>query len=656
MSVVHRWCCCLIILAFAASWLSAGETLRSPDGRVVVEVALHAEQPRWSVHFRERPVITDSALGLEIARVAPTGHVLLGSSRAQGDSTWKPVWGPLREIRDRYHELTLHLRTSDGLLIDVILRAYDEGVALRYRVPAQDGRTTVTISRRLSGYRFAADHLIHQCRDYSYGTTRISTMKRSEGAVTIDLGDGRFAALTDADRRDFPVVSWRRQPGDLPILLGDLHSPADGTLPFATSWEVLLLGDGPVGLHRSRHLVSNLNPPCAIADTTWIKPGNAICQVRNARMVTDELKTVLDFASRNNLPYLEIDHSWSGAETRWTPAEIDFFAANHSPFWQDKPEWRQNVGGGLSASATGWVPFRPKADSGGNYVDLDVPALCAYGASLNPPVGVCLYVRCILLREFGGDHLMDEVFTTYARWGVAGIKPGFVPAGSQRDERTITQMVAGAAKHRLIAVIHDAYLPSGLSRTYPNLVNSEGVAGEEAEPSIAQPLKSLHDVMLPFTRGLMGPFDYTPEFYKKSKTHCHQVAMIGVYDGRSSLRGGRRAWSPGGVGGEEIAFIRRYPGLFDQEHVVTDLGRQVTIARRDGRSWFVATLGGPQAVTADLTLDFLTPGVRYRASIHHDVPGALHSATDTRIVAADTTLPLRLEADGGQVMIIDPLE
>ncbi len=263
----------------------------------------------------------------------------------------------------------------------------------------------------------------------------------------------------------------------------------------------MILGDGPADLHRNRHLVANLSPPCAIADTSWIRPGQAICQVRNARMVTSELKPVLDFASANNIPYLEIDHSWCGAETRWTPEQIDFFARNHGPFWKDKPDWRNNVGGCLTAPAKGWVPFRPKADSGGNYVDLDIPALVAYGNSLKPRVGICVYVRGEVLKEFGGEHAIDDVFKVYESWGLAGIKPGFVPPSTQANESAIAYLVKKAAEHKLIVCIHDAYLPSGLSRTYPNLMNIEGVAGEEAEPSIDPAVKSLHDVMLPFTRG-----------------------------------------------------------------------------------------------------------------------------------------------------------
>ncbi len=635
------------------------ETVRSPDGRIEVSVGLDEGRPGWSVSFDGAPLLHRGALGVElaeapfqppfeIARVATNGH----------DAVWRPVWGAWSEVRDRWYGLTVTFREAAGArrTFEVEVRAYAEGVGLRYGFSKQPGLARLAVKKRLSEYRFAADPRVWQCRNYEYGTKTVATMSKSEGAVTVDAGGGRLVALTDADRGDFSQVSWERRKDVPGTIVGTLHSVATGAVPWRTSWEAAIVGDSPGALFAHRRLVENLNPPCAIADPSWIRPGRAICQVRNTRMVTSELKALADFASANRMDYLEIDHSWSGAETKWTPEEIALFEANHSKFWNDKTEWRRNVGGDPTAVAKGWVPFRPKADTGGNFVDLDVPALCAYGRSLNPPVGVCLYVRGAVLKEFGGEHAIDDVFATYARWGVAGVKPGFVPPASQANERAITYMVRKAAEHRLIVCIHDAYYPSGLSRTYPNLVNVEGVAGEEAEHSIPPAIRGLHDVMLPFTRALMGPVDYTPEFYKKDsiKTHCHQVAMLGVYPGRASMRGGMRTWSPGGGGGPEIEFVRRLPGLFDEERTFARLGERVTVARRKGATWYVAGMGDGTARSFDLPLDFLSPGVAYEARIFSDAPDGPSAVATRRAVDASTILPVRMEPNGGHLAILEP--
>jgi len=637
----------------------AGQTVRSPDGRIAATIVLKEGRPYWTVTHGDSPVIHQGLLGVETAPDNLSGvYEVAGTETASGDSTWRPVWGDRSEVPDRYRELTVKLRETAGKrrVFHVILRAYDEGVGLRYHFPSQPDLPQVTIKRRLTEYRFTANHAIYQCRNYEYGTVKIDSMSRSEGAVTVDLGDGRFAALTDADRSNFPVVFWHHAKDQPCTILGGLHSAAVGQPPFCTSWEVLMLAATAGKLYENRYLVDNLNPPCAIADPSWIRPGRAICQVRNTRMITGELKRLADFASAHKFDYLEIDHSWCGAETRWTPQEIAFFDAHKPEFWLDKPEWRNNVGGNLLAPAVGWVPFRPKADSGGNFVDLNLEELVAYANRLSPKVGICVYVRGEALKEFGGEHAIEDVFATYEKWGLSGVKPGFVPSSSQQNERTIAYLVQKAAEHKLIACIHDAYLPSGLSRTWPNLVNVEGMAGEEAEHSIPPEIKSVHDVTLPFTRGLMGPLDYTPELYKKEsiKTHCHQAAMLSIYPGRTSVRGGMRQWSPGGTGGEEIEFVDKLPGLFDETRAFTKLGQYVTMARRRGETWFIASMSDGNRRTYPLPLDFLRPGVNYRAQIYTDVAGTRQAARVAKAVSSQSVVEIDMQPNGGHLMIVEP--
>lgn len=647
-----RVACACLCCALATA---GAETVRSPDGRIAVTVVLEDGHPRWSVTCGGEPLIRGGLLGIDSV---PGPFALKETARSAGDSTWPQVWGGRSLVRDRYHELTFKLVQAGGERreLDVVLRACDEGVACRYVVPAQDGLAQAVIRKRLTEYRFGSNRPVYQNRNLEYGTAGIDQMSKSEGCVTVDAGGGCFVSLTDADRADFSQVSWERKKDTPGTIIGSLHSPARGPTPFRTSWEVMIVGEGVAKLCENRHIVENLCPPCAIDDTSWIRPGEAICQVRNTRMVTAELEKLMDFASAHNIEQIEIDHSWCGAETKWTPEEIGFFERHKSKFWDDKPEWRDNVGGNPMTAAKGWVPFRPKADSGGNFVDLDVPALTARGRRLKPPVGVCLYLRAAVLREFGGEHAIEDVFATYQRWGVAGIKAGFVPPASQRDERAIAEMVRQAAAHRLIVVIHDAYYPAGLSRTFPNLVNVEGVAGEEAEHSIPPAMKSRHDVMLPFTRGLMGPLDYTPEMFKPVKTHAHQVAMLLVYQGRPSIRGGLKQWSQGGEGGREIEFLEKLPGLFDETRVFTELGKRVTVARRSGETWFVASMGDAEPRRFKLRLDFLVPGRRYRASVHADTPGNRKTSHTLRDVTSETLLPVAMEPNGGHLMIIGPIQ
>lgn len=648
----------LILLAALGAAIpgNAPETVQSPDGKVAVIAEVKDGRPVWSVAYGGHQIVRDGLLGVETMPENFCGtYTLVGTETSVGDTTWQPVWGFLSQVRDHYHELTLKLQETSPAQrrMHVVLRAYNEGVAVRYAFPQQPGLQEVTVKRLLTEFAFGRDHTIYSARDYQYGNATIATLRKSEGAVTVAVGGGQFVSLTDADRADFSVVSWHGKKDTAGTIVAAMHSPASGRLPFKTSWQAMVIGDTAGKLVENRHLVENLNPPCAIADTSWIRPGKAICQVYNVRMVTDEIKKLMDFGSAHGFDYLEIDHSWSGAETKWTPEESAHFEQHKGPFWDAHPEWRDHVKGDLLKPAKGYVPFRPHSFQGGNYVDLDIPALTAYGKRLKHPLGLCLYVRGALLKEFGGEHAIEEVFAHYEKWGVAGVKPGFVPSSSQQNERTIAYLVKKAAEHKLILCIHDAFLPYGLCRTYPNLVNVEGVAGEEAEPSIGPEIKSLHDILLPFTRGIMGSFDYTPQIYKNSKTHCHQVAMLGVYLGRASVRAGMKQWSPGGEGGAEIEFAEKMPGLTDEVHVTADLGQQVTVARRRGTNWYIASMSGPQARSYRYLLSFLPAGQAYRASIYSDTPGSRKAAHTQQTVTSQTVIPIAMEANGGHLMIIE---
>jgi len=641
----------VFICAIAAGWVYA-EEVSSPDGKIVLSSEVVSGKPQWGVRFNDKPLIVPGSLGVETESKAFSGAMtLLKTERTSGDSSWKPVWGDYATIRDQYNEMTLVLKNAEGHVMQLVFRAYNEGVALRYVFPKQSAVGTIKFRKLLTEFRFDNDGVVWQNRNYDYGKGGISKLIKSECNVTIDLGKERWVSLADADRSDFPEVAWERNK-DIPYTVSSsLRGFAESTLPFKTAWHVVIIGDKVAKLYENRYIVQNLNPPCAF-DTSWIRPGNAVSQVRNCERVTAEIKTLMDWASQHGIDYVEIDHSWNGAETKWTPEEIAKFEQNMEKGWEKRPEWRQNVKGDPRYAVKGWVPFRPHSFKvGGSYVDLNVKEACEYGKSLNPKVGLCVYVRGELLKEFGGEHAIDDVFKCYAEQGLAGVKPGFVPSGSQYNERMINTLIATAAKYKLIMSIHDSYYPSGLDRTFPNLMTVEGGAGDEAEHSVPPELKSVHDVCLPFTRILTGPFDYTPEIGRKSKTHCHQVALLG-YPGRATIRGGTKQWAPGGECGVEQEFAVRYGGgLFDDTHVFAEMGKYVTFARRKGKTWFIITIGGFDPVSYTLPLDFLEKGKAYKATIYSD-DNRKAKKSEASLVGG-SSVKIVTEQNGGHLMILE---
>jgi alpha-glucosidase len=271
-------------------------------------------------------------------------------------------------------------------------------------------------------------------------------------------------------------------------------------------------------------------------------------------------------------------------------------------------------------------------------------------------VGLCLYVEAEHTLRSVAD--LDGLFATYQSWGVAGLKPGFVPVGTQEDTRWIRRLVDTAARHRLWLCVHDEHVPDGMERTWPNLFISEGGGGQEGDHPVRQ------DVTLPFTRNLAGPFDYTPRLYTEGRSHAHMLAFLVVYPAPApTIRGGYPAWrgdASFGRGGEEIEFLRRVPVTWDETRVLdAAIGRRLVVARRSGESWFVGGMSGAAAEPVDVALSFLARGRRYAARVFRDEPQAdgpwRPARLETRTVDATGRLALAMEPAGGFVAILDPV-
>ncbi|HVX65725.1 MAG TPA: glycoside hydrolase family 97 catalytic domain-containing protein, partial [Bryobacteraceae bacterium] len=397
--------------------------------------------------------------------------------------------------------------------------------------------------------------------------------------------------------------------------------------------------------------VQNLNPPDAIADGRWIVPGKTISNEGNSDLQMAALKKIIDFAAPNGFKYLQLDWGWYGTEWAWTGQERETFRKTR-PDLADDPDWVRNTRADPYAVARGMVPYRSdwKAVT---YVDLDMAELIRYARERG--MGVCLYVEAAhTLRA----HDMEKLFATYEKWGVAGLKPGFVRYGTQENTEWIRNMVEIAARHHLWLCVHDAHLPDGMERTYPNLFIVEGGGGQEGDHTAA------HDVALPFTRALAGPFDFTPALYTQGKSHAHMLAFfVTLYAPAPTLRGGYRAWKETAgpaQGGEELEFLRRVPVTWDETRVLAaNVGHQIVVARRSGESWFVGGMAGGSPEIARLALSFLTPGRSYRATIFSDnaeaaKDGWCPTRREIRTVTSADSLEISMVKAGGVAIILEP--
>jgi len=368
-----------------------------------------------------------------------------------------------------------------------------------------------------------------------------------------------------------------------------------------TPWRLFVVGEKPGDLLERNFLLLNLNPPSVLVDTSWIKPGKAM---RDTTLTTANSKAIIDFAATAGLSYVHLDWKWYG---------------------------------GVEFEETGDILVRAP--------NLDLPEIVRHGREKN--VGLILYIdRRQLKRQ------RDEFFAMCERWGVKGVKIGFVDVGPQDETAWITATIRQAAAHHLMLNIHDGYRSTGLSRTWPNLMTVEGIRGNEHFPTAE------HNCTLPFTRYIAGAGDYTVCYYDKrlQTTHAHQLAMAVVsfsplqwifwYDRPSQYRG-----EP------EVEFFRRVPTVWDETRVVDGrIGQFATIARRSGDDWFIGTINGAASRRLQIPLHFLPSGKRYVAHLYADddaVPTATRVAVSTRPVDAQTTLDVSLRPSGGLAIWIE---
>jgi hypothetical protein len=617
----------LCIAAHAAAGPDTVERVASPDGHIVLELAhkLDAGGKRnlsYNVRYDGDVVVRDSRLALRLdnhlnenAMALPVDrHAdwfenlrVTGVHRASHDSTWTPVTGERARIRDHYEALTVDLVKDDNPLykLSVEVRAYDEGVALRFAFPENEKGAYYRILGEDTEFALPAGTRawFHGWAQGPYALMPLAHWPdEAERPLTLALPNGLSVALLEGRMVDYARTKFKLSPDKPDTLVTSMHAPADLISPFATPWRGIMIARRPGQLIEHDDFILNLNDASKIADTSWIKPGKIM---RVMSLTTKDAKANIDFAARHHLQYVLFDFKWYG---------------NAFSFDADATKVA--------------IP------------DFDLPGIIAYAKSKG--IGVWLYVN-----QQGLLAQSDTLFQTYRDWGVAGVKFGFVQVGSHRWTTWLEKTIQQAAAAHIMVNVHDDWRPTGEQRTWPNLMTAEGIRGNEEMPD------ATHNTVLPFVRFLAGPADYTICYYdpRIRTTHAHQLALAVVYYSPLQTlywydRPERSHDEP------ELAFWDRIPTTWDETRVPEgEPGRGVTIARRKGDEWFVGSITGNDARRVDLKLDFLPKGRSYEATIYADdpaAPTATHVGIRTRTVDAATVLRLDLPASGGQAIWLRP--
>lgn len=646
----------LSILGCQNSQYSKIET-SSPDKEVKVLFKILDGIPTYSIFFKSDQIVEASVLGFESYIKFEGGFKVISTSTRKFDNWWKPIYGENKKIHDNYNSMEIGLEElgERHRLINVAFRIYNEGIAFRYIIPKQKDTTIWKIKKELSTFKFVKGSKafpIYQT-EQTYSNLPIDIEKVNSGAflpLTIKLSKG-FASILEANVDNYPNMLLNN---DVEKGLNSrLYGEAEFSLPFSTPWRVITLASDEGKLIENESIILNLNPPCAIKNSSWIVTGKTISNDGSILLKTNELKKVVDFASENGFRYLQLDWGWYGTEVKWSDEQIKSFS-HIIPEKFKNSGWESNTRANPFKVGKGYFPYGwdERWKNSYTYVDLDIQELIEYAKRKN--VGICLYVEASrTLRSID----IDSLFGVYESWGLAGLKPGFVKYGTQENTQWIRNMVELAAKHHLLLCIHDARIPDGTTRTFPNLIINEGGGGQEGNHPVVQ------DVMLPFTRCLAGPFDYTPFIYTKGKSNAHMLSFFVVYYGPAqTMRGGYVAWHGKGnfgKGGEELEFLKRVPATWDETKVLNaKIGHQIIVARKNSSSWFVGGMTGANSYSQDISLDFLDPGKTYKVTLFSDCEKGFTDGwcpTKKRILKVNSSckLPVSMIASGGFVAIFD---
>ena len=671
----------LVLVLALASHVAAAQTVRSPDGRLDARLTLNPDGALTLAVDRDgAPFVLPSRLGIVLGdgRRTDRGLRVVGTTQASRDTTWETVWGEQQFVRDHHRELVMSVEGDGRIRMDVTLRVSNDGVAFRYTWPAQPGLGAFEIVEETTEFRFASapaawwipaygrDH-----EEYLYRHTPLADADTVHTPLTLEFPGGPVVAVHEAALVDYAAMTLAvTGPASLKA---DLVPWSTGVRVYAEAparspWRVLIVGDTPADLAGSR-LVLNLNEPSRIADTRWIRPMKYVgvwwamhldlatwATGPRHGATTETTRRTIDFAAERGLGGVLVEGWNRGWDGNWVGPQADFSFTEATP-------------------------------------DFDLPGLAAYARSRG--------VGLIGHHETGGDvpayeAQLDSAFALYARLGVGAVKTGYVGGGrgmlrtsgpglapgdsafewhyGQYMVRHHARVVEMAARYGITVDIHEPVKDTGLRRTWPNLMSREGARGQEWNawgPDGGNPPE--HETVLPFTRLLGGPMDFTPGIFdvllaagnrpdnRVNTTVAKQLALyVVLYSPLQMAADLPEAYE---ARPDIFRFIEAVPVDWAETHVLHGaIGDAVVVARKDRHSdeWFLGAVTDEQARALPTRLDFLDAGRSYVADVYRDADDAdwqsnpLAVTVETGLVDAATVLPVRLAAGGGQAVRLRP--
>ena len=687
---------CLVCLGLAGR-VHASE-VTSPNGEMKLTFTLRDSKPYYSVSFRGKPVIKPSRLGYELhnAESLLEGFTQTGEKTSTFDETWTPVWGENKTIRNHYKELLVGLiQEKTGRVMNLRFRVYDEGVGLRYEFPQEGSKLNYfVVKEECTEFALTGDHIAwwipgdYDTQEYEYSRSRLSEIRPlfkkkvtdnasqtsfSETGVQTSLqlktDDGLYINLHEAALVNYPAMHLNLDDKNM-VFRSWLTPDAQGIkgylqTPCQSPWRTIMITDDARKV-LSSHLILNLNEPCKIKDTSWIHP------TKYVGVWWEMISGKGDWAYTSQFPSVKLGitdyakakpsgrHSANNENVR---RYIDF-AAQHG------------FGGVLVEGWNiGWEDWFGNSkeyvfDFQTPYPDFDIKALNEYAHSKG--------VKLIMHHETSSSIMnyekhMDQAYQLMKDYGYDAVKSGYVGNLIPRGEHHYSQIainhyqhaIERAADYKIMVNAHEAVRPTGLCRTYPNLIGNESARGTEYQAFGG--ITPGHTAILPFTRLQGGPMDYTPGIFEMQCSNGSRT---------NSTIGGQLAlyvtmYSPLQMAAD---FPENYEKHLDAFQFIKDVAldwdksiyleaepmEYITAARKakGSSSWFVGSVTGLKPHNSTLRLDFLDKGKTYVATVYADAPDADYKTnpqayTITKgLVTAKSVLKLHSVAGGGYAISI----
>lgn len=695
----------LIMAVMAVALPLKSEVLKSPDGNMVLQFEVRNGVPVYRLDYKDKPVIKDSRLGLELkdADDLLTGFVLKEVQRSTFDETWEPVWGEWKTIRNHYNELAVTLSQSATERDMVVrFRVFDDGLGFRYEFPEQDNLVYFVIAEERTQFAMTDDHTAYwiagdyDTQEYDYTTSRLTEIRGlMEQAVTpnasqtpfsdtgvqtalmLKTDDGLYINLHEAALVEYSAMHLELDDRSL-VFESHLTPDAQGNkgyiqAPFNSPWRTVIVGDKAATILESK-ITLNLNEPTRFEDTSWIKPIKYIG-------VWWEMITGKSSWAYSDLPAVKLGETdfskvepngKHAANNEHVKMHIDF-AAEHGFDAVLVEGW--NVG---------WEDWFGKSkdyvfDFVTPYPDFDVEMLNAYAAEKG--------VRLMMHHETSSsvrnyERHMDAAYQFMVDHGYNSVKSGYVGDIIPRGEHHYGQWMVNhyiyalekAAEYKIMVNAHEAVRPTGLSRTYPNLLANESARGTEYEAFGGN--KPNHTTILPFTRQIGGPMDYTPGIFEQDikKLNPDNHSWVNTTIARQ-LALYVTMYSPLQMAADlpenylrfmdAFQFIKDVAVDWDDSRVLeAEPGDYVTYARKaKGRDdWFVGCTVDENGHTSEISLDFLDANRKYEAIIYKDAKDAHYRNNpqaykiEKKRVSSKTKLKIQCAPGGGYAISFRPLE